>query len=177
MQDWKSDTMSTRSEAHSEAHQEERPHISALLRAKRAINECVLIHTHLQRDVIDVHLQCPLLLCVLYSVLPCREKLVDFQSRVSRPLLARYFYSCQWQGLCNSPESAALYTALCCYAGLSYCRHMSKARHRVSHMVKPDLSPPKPAELEHPFSGMQWEAVKYSTDVRCPKLCRSAVHS
>lgn len=42
MQDWKSDPMPSTSETHSEDHQEERPHISALLRAKRAINEYVV---------------------------------------------------------------------------------------------------------------------------------------
>lgn len=50
MQDWKSDPMSTTSEAHREDLQEERPHISALLKAKRAINECVMTHAHLQRE-------------------------------------------------------------------------------------------------------------------------------
>lgn len=50
MQDWKSDPMSTTSEAHREDHQEERPHISALLKAKRAINESVMTHAHQQRE-------------------------------------------------------------------------------------------------------------------------------
>ena len=44
MQDWKSDSKTT-SEVDREEHPEERPHISALLKAKRAINECVMAHT------------------------------------------------------------------------------------------------------------------------------------
>lgn len=79
-------------------------------------------------------------------------------------LVQRGVYVIHWKVLTYKTACAVCV----CRAGLSYCRHMSKARHRVSHMVKPDVSPSKPAELERPLSREQWEAVKYTTDVSCP---------
>lgn len=103
MEDWKSDPIPT-----SEANREERPHISALLKAKRAINECVMTYTC--TPIVSTRDTSPLHFSVCCPV--CREKLVDFQSRVSRPLLARYFYSCKYKWLCCALEQLTHVTAV-----------------------------------------------------------------
>jgi hypothetical protein len=116
MEDWKVDCKSpveastTCDNQRRNGEEPERPLISAMLKAKRAVN---------------------------------KERLENFQSKVSRPLIARYFYS--W---------------------LSYCRHMSKARKRVSHMADARIGlPPTPTEkLCLPLQREEWEGIKRQKD-------------